>query len=127
MSTTRAKPRSKPKPKKAVEKLPSTIGTNPLDQLVPAAPVKNVAKNRRRAPRIPIFDQRTTVLSVTVPQSLADQVQHMLTISHELSFDELMTTSLAEVLRALKSSVGRDRNTKGSIKKIHASVYRRKH
>ncbi|MBA2482014.1 MAG: hypothetical protein H0V44_15215 [Planctomycetes bacterium] len=107
-------------------KLPSTIGENPLDQLIPAAPVKLVARTKRSAPAAPVFDKRTTVLTITVPQALADQVQHMLTMSRELSFDELMTTSLADVLRALKGRARSTKDANGSIKKIAASVFRRK-
>jgi hypothetical protein len=88
--------------------------------------VKHVARAKRAAAPEPVYGKRTTVLTITVPQALADQVQHMLTMSRELSFDELMTTSLSDVLRALKGRARRGKDIGGSIKKIAPSVFRRK-
>jgi hypothetical protein len=105
------------------EKLPSTIGDNPLDLLVPAAPVKQVTASRPRAAVAP-GTEPTTVLTITVPHSLASQVEHILAVSPELSFDQLMSTALAEVLQSIK---GRHRGKKmaSSVKELATSIIRR--
>jgi hypothetical protein len=105
------------------EKLPSTIGANPLDLLVSAAAVKQVAASRPRAAST-AGGQPTTVLTITVPQSLASQVEHILAVSPELSFDQLMSTALAEVLQSIK---GRHRGRKmaSSVKELATSIIRR--
>jgi hypothetical protein len=87
----------------------STIGRNPLDQLVPVGAVRQLTRRRRKPP---IVDAPTLVaspgpgpaakLAITVPQGLADQVQAILAVRTDLSFDQLMSSALAEVLRSLR-------------------------
>ena len=118
-----------PAKKPAARKLPTTIGDNPLDLLLPAAPVKNVAMTRKQRPAAAAGgtgDEPTTVLSITVPRSLARQVESVLAVSPELSFDQIMSTSLAEVLAAIKGR-NRGRVRSGtSVKDLASSVKRRR-
>jgi hypothetical protein len=99
-------------PKPTTPSEPSTIGRNPLDALVPSGAVQQVARKRRKAVKLvtppvlvaPHGAGPGVRLTITVPQSLADQVQSILALRTELSFDQLMSTALAEVLLELKKS-----------------------
>ena len=119
-----AKKPAKPAKAKKTDQLPSTIGDNPLDLLVPAAAVKHVATSKR--PRAVERDAgATTVLTITVPHALASQVEQILAVSPELSFDQLMSTALAEVLQSIK---GRHRGRKvvsSSVKELATTLHRR--
>ncbi len=119
-----------PKPRKpSANKLPTTIGDNPLDLLLPAAPVKNVAMTRKQRPaatEVGTGNEPTTVLTITVPRSLARQVESVLAVSPELSFDQIMSTSLAEVLASIKGrNRGRVRSAT-SVKDLASSVKRKR-
>jgi hypothetical protein len=112
MTASRA-PKPKPKPTADASEN-STIGRNPLDALVPAGAVTQVARKRRRpvalvnAPVLvaPHGAGPGVKLTITVPQSLADQVQSILAVRTELSFDQLMSTALNEVLHGLHQARG---------------------
>jgi hypothetical protein len=117
------KPAKKAKSSKP-EKLPSTIGDNPLDDLVPAGPVKQVALTRH-AKQVAHGAQATTVLTITVPQSLASQVEHILAVSPELSFDQLMTSALSDVLQAIKGRQRAKKPAASSVKDLATTLYRR--
>jgi hypothetical protein len=122
-------PRRPPKPAKKAraakaDKLPSTIGDNPLDVLIPAGPVKQVAITRHAKP-VAASAQSTTVLTITVPQSLASQVEHILAVSPELSFDQLMTSALSDVLQAIKGKQRAKKPSGSSVKDLATTLYRR--
>ncbi len=113
---------------------PSTIGRNPLDQVVAVGAVRQLTSGRRPAR---LVDAPTLVpgpapgpaskLAITVPQALADQVQAVLALRTDLSFDQLMSSALAEVLRALRQGGPRPGGREGGeIKHLARELARRR-
>jgi len=98
------------KAREAAPAQPSTIGRNPLDALVSESAILHVARRRRAKPAlIPapelVPTHRTgpgVKLAITVPKALADQVQAVLSVRTDLSFDQLMSTALGEVLAEVR-------------------------
>ena len=81
--------------------VPETIGTNPLDQVfsdLPAAAM--LSKGRRKAGDRP----DTSVLTVTVPSRLADDLEQIIAITPGTDLDSLATEALEEVLARLRRS-----------------------
>jgi hypothetical protein len=79
--------------------VPETIGTNPLDQVVGDQAVSAMlSKGRRRAGERP----DTTVLTVTVPSDLADDLEQLIAITPGTDLDSLATEALRAVLARLK-------------------------
>lgn len=82
--------------------VPETIGTNPLDQVVGDQAVSAMlSKGRRKAGERP----DTSVLTVTVPSRLADELEQIISITPGTDLDSLATEALEEVLARLKRSV----------------------
>lgn len=126
-----AKPAAKAKPSAAVKaKAPakgdaeeSTIAHNPLDMLVSAGAVRQLQAAKKRPAAHHAQPGPTTDLTIRVPQSLADQVAAILEVAPDLSFDQLMSTALAEVLQSIK---GRHRGkAASSVKELATTVLRR--
>ena len=95
---------------------PSTIGANPLDQLVSGTPVAAMTGSGRRRPGL---RPDTTVLTITVPTALADRLERLVTITQGANLDGLATEALMIVLdrleRGLAAAAGkpaRKRSTK---------------
>lgn len=79
--------------------VPETIGTNPLDQVVGDQAVSAMlSKGRRKAGERP----DTTVLTVTVPSDLADDLEQIISITPGTDLDGLATEALREVLAKLR-------------------------
>ena len=82
--------------------VPDTIGTNPLDQVADDQAVSAMlSQGRRRAGVRP----DTTVLTVTVPSDLADDLEQLIAITPGTDLDSLATEALREVLAKLRRSV----------------------
>lgn len=93
--------------------IPVTIGTNPLDQVVGDQAVSAMlSKGRRKAGDRP----DTAVLTVTVPSSLADDLEQIISITPGTDLDSLATEALREVLARLKRSA---RPAKGGSRVKH--------
>jgi hypothetical protein len=87
--------------------VPDTIGTNPLDQVADDQAVSAIlSTGRRKAGTRP----DTTVLTVTVPSDLADDLEQLIAITPGTDLDSLATEALREVLAELK------RNAKTPVK-----------
>jgi hypothetical protein len=88
---------------------------NPLDQLVSGAAVRQISGRRAlalvAAPAVvpPPGPGPAVKLAITVPQALSDQVQSLLAVRTDLSFDQLMSTALAEVVQSLRGGAYRGR------------------
>ncbi|MBA3698079.1 MAG: hypothetical protein H0W78_04415 [Planctomycetes bacterium] len=81
--------------------VPETIGTNPLDQVVGDQAVSAMlSKGRRKAGERP----DTSVLTVTVPSRLADDLEQIISVTPGTDLDTLATEALEEVLARLKRS-----------------------
>ena len=78
---------------------PSTIGTNPLDQLVSGTPVAAMTGSGRRRPGA---KPDTAMLTVTVPSALADRLERLVTITPGADLDGLATEALRIVLDRLE-------------------------
>jgi hypothetical protein len=78
---------------------PSTIGANPLDQLVSGTPVAAMTGSGRRRPGL---RPDTTVLTVTIPTPLADRLERLVTITPGADLDGLATEALRIVLDRLE-------------------------
>ncbi len=114
---------------KAANAEPSTIGVNPLDQLVSGAAVRQISGRRAlelvAAPAVvpPPGPGPAVKLAITVPQALSDQVQALLSLRSDLSFDQLMSTALAEVVQSLRGGAYRGRGAiVSSIKDLAKGV-----
>jgi len=83
--------------------VPETIGINPLDLVVSAQPVA-VLTGKARA-RKPGEAPDTSVLTVTVPSDLADELEQIIAITPAANLDTLATEALREVLAKLKRAV----------------------
>jgi hypothetical protein len=82
--------------------VPETIGTNPLDQVASEQAVSAMlSKGRRKAGERP----DTSVLTVTVPSRLADELEQIISITPGTDLDSLATEALEEVLARLKRTV----------------------
>jgi hypothetical protein len=81
--------------------VPVTIGTNPLDQLVSAQPVAAVT-GRGGKGRGPAAKKDSTVLTVTVPSELADELEQIIAITPGTDLDSLATEALRAVLAGLR-------------------------
>lgn len=79
--------------------LPSTIGANPLDQLVSGTPVAAMTGSGRRRPGL---KPDTAVLTITVPSALADRLERLVTITQGANLDGLATEALIIVLDRLE-------------------------
>ena len=80
---------------------PSTIGTNPLDQLVSSAPAIAMAGKARQKP---LAKPDRTVLTVTVPSELAEELEQIIAITPGIDLDTLATEALTAVLARLKKT-----------------------
>ena len=79
--------------------IPETIGTNPLDQVVGDQAVSAMlSKGRRKSGERP----DTTVLTVTVPSALGDDLEQIISITPGTDLDSLATDALREVLAKLR-------------------------
>ena len=81
--------------------VPETIGTNPLDQVfsdLPAAAM--LSKGRRKAGDRP----DTSVLTVTVPSRLADDLEQIIAITPGTDLDSLATEALRAVMAKLRGA-----------------------
>ena len=78
---------------------PTTIGANPLDQLVSGTPVAAMTGSGRRRPGL---RPDTTVLTITVPTALADRLERLVTITQGANLDGLATEALMIVLDRLE-------------------------
>jgi hypothetical protein len=88
--------------------VPTTIGTNPLDLVVSAQPAAMLTgKGKARKPG---DTPDTSVLTVTVPSELADELEQIIAITPGANLDTLATEALRIVLAGLK------RGTKGSVR-----------
>ena len=81
---------------------PSTIGINPLDQLISAAPAIAMAGKLRQKP---LAKPDRAVLTVTVPSELADDLEQIIAITPGIDLDTLATEALSAVLARLKKAV----------------------
>ena len=98
--------KKKPSARAAAPPPPSTIGRNPLDALISESAVLHVARRRRVKPALVAAPELVAPhgagagvkLAITVPKALAEQVQSILAVRTDLSFDQLMSTALGEVL-----------------------------
>ncbi len=83
--------------------VPTTIGINPLDLVVSAQPAAALAgKGRaRRAGDRP----DTTVLTVTVPSDLADELEQIIAITPGTNLDTLASEALRAVLAELRRGI----------------------
>lgn len=132
---TAGKPRAKKRAGTSAPAVPetSTIGHNPLDAIVPAGAVAQLASSRRRLrlvepPQVVASSGPgpAVKLTITVPQALADQVQGVLALRTDLSFDQLMSTALAEVLQSLRSGGHRGRaRVVSTVKDLSRDLSRR--
>ena len=77
----------------------TTIGTNPLDQLVSGTPVAAMTGTGRRRPGA---KPDTAMLTVTVPSALADRLERLVTITQGADLDGLATEALMIVLDRLE-------------------------
>lgn len=84
-----------PKPPPA----PVTIGSNPLDLLVPAQPVAAMAGSGKAKPA---ERGATTVLTVTVPVDLAERLEQVISVTPGLDLDTLATEALELVWAKLR-------------------------
>ena len=81
--------------------VPETIGNNPLDQVADDQAVSAMlSMGRRKAGARP----DTTVLTVTVPSDLADDLEQIIAITPGTDLDSLATEALREVLARLRRS-----------------------
>jgi hypothetical protein len=76
-----------------------TIGSNPLDLLVPAQPVAAMAGSGRAKPA---ERDATTVLTVTVPVDLAERLEQVISVTPGLDLDTLATEALELVWAKLR-------------------------
>jgi len=106
-SPARKNQKKKPASSRAAAPVPpSTIGRNPLDALISESAVLHVARHRRVKPALVAGPELVAPhgagpgvkLAITVPKALAEQVQSILAVRTDLSFDQLMSTALGEVL-----------------------------
>lgn len=82
--------------------VPTTIGTNPLDQVVSSQPV--LAITGKGKVRKPSDQPDTAVLTVTVPSDLADDLEQIIAITPGTNLDTLATQALRAVLVGLQRS-----------------------
>jgi len=99
---------------------PSTIGRNPLDALISESAVLHVARRRAKPALVPAPEMVPThgagpgvKLAITVPKALAEQVQAILAVRTDLSFDQLMSTALSTVLAEVRPGHGPARSRRG--------------
>ena len=84
---------------------PQTIGTNPLDLLVPGAPAAALAGAAAGARRT-LARPASTVLTVTVPADLADRLEQLFVVMPGLDLDTLASEALELVLARLRRTGG---------------------
>lgn len=104
----------------------TTIGTNPLDQLVSGTPVAALTGSGRRRPGA---KPDTAMLTVTVPSTLADRLERLVTITPGADLDGLATEALMIVLDRLERGLpaktdqpARKRGKKGKKRKDDKNV-----
>ena len=92
---------------------PSTIGINPLDQLVSSAPAMAMAGKARQKP---LAKPDRTVLTVTVPSELAEELEQIIAVTPGIDLDTLATEALTAVLERLKKTRAAKPSAKSSAK-----------
>lgn len=81
--------------------VPTTIGSNPLDALVPAQPVAAMAGKKGAKPA---ERGETTVLTVTVPADLAERLEQVISVTPGLDLDTLASEALELVWARLRKA-----------------------
>lgn len=81
----------------------STIGANPLDRLFDTEAVASIVGKKRHAGERP----NTAVLTVTVPNELADNLEQIIAITPGADLDTLATKALRQVLKNLQKKAQR--------------------
>lgn len=77
---------------------PTTIGANPLDRLFDTEAVTAIVGKKRRPGDRP----DTAVLTVTVPNALADDLEQIIAVTPGADLDTLATKALRQVLKDMK-------------------------
>ena len=91
--------------------VPTTIGINPLDLVVSAQAV--IAITGKGKVRKPGDHPDTTVLTVTVPSDLADDLEQIIAITPGTNLDTLATEALRAVLAKLERTAQPTAKTSG--------------
>jgi hypothetical protein len=81
----------------------TTIGNNPLDRLFNLEAVEDIVGKKRR----PGVRPDTAVLTVTVPNDLADDLEQIIAVTPGVDLDTLATRALRQVLKSLQKKAQR--------------------